>query len=204
MRALISTHNSALCLRIAFIFTLAGLLFACSSFASDPRRSLNGYPARFQAYVLLNDLYAELRDFEQLLRDNGVAGVVPVDQLWLQGTEWQSRQHSAYAMAPREHWPAMVRTLRFVKHELLPITGPVEVQSGFRTAAYNLAAGGASRSKHMEFSALDLRPVRKYPRAVLHKRLKSLWHRRGKQWGLGLGLYSGVRFHIDTSGYRSW
>ena len=204
MKSFIAEKNPALCLRITIIMSLSALIFACSSFASDPGRGLKGYPARFKAYVLLNELYSEVRDFEQLLRENHVAGVVPIDQLWLQGTEWQSRQHTAYAIPPREHWPAMVRTLRFVKHEVLPLIGPVEVQSGFRTVAYNLAAGGASRSKHMEFSALDLRPVHKFPRALLHQRLKRLWKLRGKQWDLGLGLYSGVRFHVDTSGYRSW
>jgi len=204
MRELTSAPKPAYCLRLAAILSLSVLLFACASLASDPGRKLKGYPERFQAYVLLNNLYGDLRDFEQLLYQNRVAGVLPVDQLWLQGTEWQSRQHTAYAIPPRKYWPTMVRTLQFVKYELLPLIGPVEVQSGFRTVAYNLAAGGASRSKHMEFSALDLRPLRDYPRALLHQRLKNLWAKRGKRWDLGLGLYSGVRFHIDTSGYRSW
>jgi hypothetical protein len=204
MRDFSSRHSPAFCLRITALLSLPILLFACMSLASDPGRNLKGYSDHFQAFVLLNDLYTEVHQFEQLLYQHRVAGVLPVDQLWLQGSEWRSRQHSAYAMPPREHWPAMIKTLQFVKQELLPLVGPVEVQSGFRTASYNLAAGGASRSKHLSFSALDLRPQRQYPRALLHQRLKRLWKLRGKQWDLGLGLYSGVRFHVDTSGYRSW
>ena len=204
MRELISAVHPARVARIVLLLCLPALLFACISLASDPGQSLKKSPARFQAFVLLNDLHTELHDFELLLRRNRLLGILPVDQLWLQGSEWRSRQHPAYAIPPREKWPAMLITLQFVKRELIPLIGPVEVQSGFRTRSYNLAAGGASRSKHMEFSALDLRPQRQYPRELLHRRLKRLWQQRGKHWELGLGLYSGVRFHIDTGGYRSW
>lgn len=191
--------------RLIGVGLIALCCVSCSPRTSSPSAGgLEHHPAHFRAFIVLNNYHQQLFDFEQALRRARVAGVVPVSQLWLQGSEWRAREHSAYAMPAAEQWPAMIKTLRFVKLELLPLLGPIEVLSGFRTPAYNLAAGGATRSRHLAFSALDLKPRRNIRRSALHARLLKLWRTRGEQWDLGLGLYSGQRLHVDTGGYRTW
>lgn len=98
----------------------------------------------------------------------------------------------------------MIPTLRFVKKELLPIIGPIEVNSGYRSKEYNKLAGGVKNSKHLSFCALDLKPVEDMSLKDMQKKLLKLWKKRGKRYQLGLGLYSGKFFHIDTCGYRKW
>ena len=41
-------------------------------------------------------------------------------------------------------------------------------------------------------------------REELHKMLWQVYNKAGKENNMGLGLYSGVRFHIDTCGFRNW
>ena len=98
----------------------------------------------------------------------------------------------------------MLDTLVFLKYELIPHIGDVRVLSGFRTPHYNRLAGGAGRSRHLTFSALDLRPIADIDRTRLHRILQNRWHTLGEDYNLGLGLYSKQRFHIDTGGHRQW
>jgi uncharacterized protein YcbK (DUF882 family) len=165
---------------------------------------LDVHSAHFGAFIILNDAHQTLHEFEELLRSERVSDVVPVEKMWLQGTDWRSHEHTAYAIPPKESWPKIVRTLKFMRRELIPVIGPVEVMSGFRTPTYNFIAGGAPRSQHLTFSALDVRPKTKVSRRELHASLQRIWRRHGKTWDFGLGLYAGTRFHIDTGGYRQW
>lgn len=165
---------------------------------------LNLFTPHFRAYVLLNELQEEVGAFVNLLKANEVDDVLAISELWLQGTEWRARGYTAYALPPRDHWPAMIKTLQFLKAELIPVIGPVKVMSGYRSTAYNKVAGGVDLSRHLTFSALDLKPQKKLPRKRLQSVLKNIWDKRGGHWDLGLGLYPGLRFHVDTGGYRIW
>lgn len=147
---------------------------------------------------------AEWKRFERLLAREGVADVVPSWQLWRQGTDWRGCQEPAFAVPPRERWPGMVRTLALLRDLVIPKTGPVDVVSGFRTARYNRCAKGASKSRHLDFDALDVVPRRRWARDELHATLLEVWRREGKARRFGLGLYAGVRFHVDGHRYRRW
>ncbi len=94
--------------------------------------------------------------------------------------------------------------MKFLREEIIPLIGPVEILSAYRESSYNLKAGGARKSKHLDFFAVDLRPVKNISRKDLHSKLLDIWTKKGKEYNLGLGLYSGLRFHIDTAGYRKW
>ncbi|MGC4121635.1 MAG: D-Ala-D-Ala carboxypeptidase family metallohydrolase [Myxococcales bacterium] len=94
--------------------------------------------------------------------------------------------------------------LRFVQKELVPELGELEVMSAYRTEAYNEPAGGARRSRHCTFGALDLQPKNAVARKDLHAKLTRLWKAKGKETQWGLGLYSGTRFHVDVWRYRTW
>lgn len=161
-------------------------------------------PDSFQRFLIANNLQSEYRILERFLHQQNVRDLVPTWQLLQQGTDWRKHSMPQYAFPDREFWDRMVDTLNFIRVDLMPRIGRVEVMSGFRTREYNHFAGGAPRSRHLTFSALDLRPVKPIKRKKLHAVLQEIWHTRGKQRNLGMGLYDGLRFHIDTGGYRQW
>jgi len=195
-----------ICVRRGRVFALSLLMFlisACGMLTPLPE-SIDEYPDDFAKFLNQGDLHGDYNDLVFYLEDNGVHDTVPTWQLLLQGTDWKSHKLPKYAIPPRENWRDMINTLAFLKYDLLPYTGPVKVLSGFRTPGYNLAAGGADKSRHLSFSALDLKPVNDIDRAALHSILKDRWNTLGEQYKLGLGLYNGLRFHIDTGGHRQW
>ena len=172
---------------------------AASASASDlaPAR------ADFDAWVADGHAAAFAR-FETLLTAHDVANVLPPWTLWYQGTDWKKVGLPAYAEPPEAAWKQIVPTLRLVRDIVIPAVGPVEVRSGFRTPDYNARAGGASRSQHLDFTGLDLVPARTWTRADLHASLVATHGVHGAERRMGLGLYSGLRFHVDTARYRRW
>jgi len=172
--------------------------------AACNRQPMQPPPESFRQFVIANGLQMEYRELEQFLYQKGVRDIVPTWKLLQQGRDWRQHEQQQYAFPDEEKWERMARTLVFLKSELIPYIGPVEVFSGFRTKMFNHLAGGAPRSRHLSFSALELQPVRPIERQRLHAILQKVWHKRGKKHNVGMGLYSGVLFHIDTGGYRQW
>jgi len=178
------------------------ILTVCLSCARTPPRPQPS--ADFQAFINAGNHQGTLLKFERYLRLSSVTNVIPTEQLLRQGTDWRNNRLPQYAFPPEALWPRMIETLKFMRRFVIPSIGPVEVLSGFRTPVYNRTAGGAKRSQHLEFSALDVRPVSDLSRTDLHKRLQRIWRTHGRALNIGLGLYGGRRFHIDTGGYRQW
>lgn len=191
---------------IAIILLLSLLTNACGILTESESVAhvRYNYPADFGQFLQQNNASAEYDDLVYFLASHDVHHIVPVWQLLQQGSDWKTHALPKYAIPDREHWEKMVNTLVFLKYDLLPYIGPVNVLSGFRTSRYNQLAGGAGKSRHLKFSALDLRPKQKIDRAQLHGILQNRWHNVGKNYKLGLGLYRGLRFHIDTGGHRQW
>lgn len=98
----------------------------------------------------------------------------------------------------------MVPTLKVIRDEVVPLLGPIEALSVFRTDQINGCIGGASKSYHIRFYAIDMRSTANVSRAELVSKLCDLHRRKGRSLGLGLGIYKGVRFHIDTVSFRTW
>jgi len=185
------------------LILLSWLLSSCGVLEQAPENA-NDYPTDFARFLNETEAHAEYEDFVYFLHSHDVHNIVPVWQLLQQGSDWQKHQLPKYALPDREHWDSMINTLVFLKYDLIPYIGDVRVLSGFRTPHYNLAAGGAGKSRHLTFSALDLRPVTDMERTQLHGILQNRWHNLGREYNLGLGLYAHLRFHIDTGGYRQW
>lgn len=177
------------------------LLFCASCLHAPLRPKLS---QDFEAFIAAGNHHNTLRNFERYLRAHRVQNVVPTEQLLRQGTDWRRNKLPQYAFPPTALWPRITDTLWLLRRFIIPVTGPVKVVSGFRTVKYNRAAGGATRSQHLEFSALDIKPVSDISRADLHYRLLHTWQVHGKALNMGLGLYKNRRFHIDTGGYRKW
>lgn len=185
----------------AFPLTLLTILL-CTSCLRAPVRPL--LSEDFHQFIVTGNHYNKLRDFERFLRANRVNNVVPTEQLLRQGTDWKRNQLPQYAFPPQSLWPKMTDTLKLLRRFIIPVSGPIDVVSGFRTINYNRAAGGAPRSQHLEFSALDIKPRSGISRRDLHYRLLHTWHVHGAKLNMGLGLYNDRRFHIDTGGHRKW
>jgi len=148
---------------------------------------------------------ADVRDFESFLAAHGVSGVLPTREILRNDTSWAGCHMDApYSLAQRAYWPHIVDTLRYIHDEIIPTVGPVEVESGYRDHALNACSGGAARSAHAQFYALDLVPVRPVARSVLIAEVCANHARYGAAYHIGLGFYDETRFHIDSRSFRRW
>jgi hypothetical protein len=149
--------------------------------------------------------FADVRDFEAFLAAQGVAGVLPTREILLNDTSWsECHMDGPYSLAQRAYWPHIVNTLRYIRDEIVPTIGPVEVESGYRDVALNNCSGGASHSAHAQFYALDLVPVHAIDRSALIARVCAVHARYGAADHIGLGFYDHLRFHIDSRSFRRW
>lgn len=163
-----------------------------------------GDEAAFVAFLAETGARDTYTRFEAFLAGRGVADVAPAWHLWRQGTDWEAVGEPPFAVPPEAMWPAIPPTLAFVRDHVVPVVGPCEIVSAFRTDGYNAKAGGAKGSRHKHFEAVDLVPARDWQRDPLHEALFALWERHGRDARVGLGRYAGTRFHIDTWRHRKW
>lgn len=148
---------------------------------------------------------ADVRAFEAFLAQQGVAGVLQTRQILLNDDTWSAcHMDGPYSLAERAYWPHIVGTLRYIRDEVVPTVGPVEVDSGYRAPAFNRCTGGAPHSAHAEFYALDLSPLRGISRHTLIAQVCANHSRYGAAYHIGLGFYDGTRFHIDSRSFRRW
>ena len=187
----------------------AGILLLSTSCRSAYKTSLQDAKQapdhdRFQEWIDEEKLEKQYAQLVELLEKENLHDVVPTWQLLRQGTDWDHVDHAPFAMPPEEQWEGMIPTLSFMERVLIPRIGPVEVVSGYRTEAFNRAAGGSSGSRHMTFEAIDLVPLERQTRDHLHRDLRSIYESHGDEHALGLGLYQNTRFHVDTWKNRHW
>ncbi|CAM4186176.1 MULTISPECIES: D-Ala-D-Ala carboxypeptidase family metallohydrolase [Vibrio] len=174
--------------------------------------SVKGYKvptrAAFRGWMLMNRAEDRVKEIAQQLKDAGITEVplktMPMHLILLQGTNWAMNGTAVFNIPDRKLVPNMVRTVKFIQQHVEPVLGPLVPVSGDRTQYYNQTSGGATKSKHLSFCALDLVPINDISREELHKKLWGIYKSEGKKNDMGMGLYSGVRFHIDTCGYRNW
>lgn len=206
--------------------TLGLLTLATASLAgvSDVKRSPNetgsSSAGAFNRWLFSGDSHhagwkaTEYAAFQGMLEDEGVANIVPTWQLWRVDAQYASRCGTDYfAMPPVERWRDIVPTLKLLRSEVIPVTGPLEVVSGWRSPVINACVRGATRSKHLEFRALDLVASQRSDRRKLFADLCAMQRAVGRRSNMGLGAYFNSddlaanpqgRFHIDASGYRTW
>lgn len=142
--------------------------------------------------------------FHHYLVESGAAGILPTWQIIRTASDWSKCGQPAFEVPPTSEWPNVVQTLRFVRDEVVPTVGPVEAVSAYRNPVLNLCAGGAAGSAHLGFYAIDLVPLRETPREQLVATLCALHDRRGGAYGVGMGFYPFLRFHVDSRGFRRW
>ena len=148
---------------------------------------------------------AAVRAFRSYLAGQGVAEIIPVWQLIRTSSSWRECDAERFEVAPSDKWDNMVETLKFVRDEVRPAVGEVEALSVYRNETLNRCSNGAPASAHRMFFALDLTPVSKdVSRAGMISRVCAAHNRSGRTYNAGLGFYSGLRFHVDSHGFRKW
>jgi len=148
---------------------------------------------------------AQVQAFRDHLATEGLEDVVPVWQLIRTSSSWRACNADRFEVAPRDKWEHITTTLRFVRDEVEPVLGDVEAVSGYRNEQLNRCSAGAPQSAHRNFFALDLSPVNPaVNRGVMIRQICAAHARDGRAYNTGLGFYNGMRFHVDSNGYRRW
>ena len=151
--------------------------------------------------------------FTAFLAKEGLADLVEPWQLMRIDASYARRcDTGAFTIPPEELWPNVLPALRLVRDEVVPAVGPVDVLSSYRTPELNVCASGASRSNHLDFSALDLATAPRRRGEDLYRELCAMHDAAGPASRMGLGAYydpsdegfGGGRFHVDGEGYRNW
>ncbi len=155
-------------------------------------------------YMALPSRSRQVKAFNDYLDTYEVGGIVPTWQLLRTATSWERCGAQPFELPPTSEWPHIVQTLRYVRDYVIPALGPVEPVSAYRNPYLNVCAGGAPESAHKHYSAIDLVPLRPTTREGLMRTLCSAHARRGPDYGVGLGFYAFLRFHVDTTKYRRW
>jgi hypothetical protein len=148
---------------------------------------------------------AQVLSFKSYLQAAKVEQVLPTWQLVRTASMWRECNGPRFEVAPFAEWQHIAGTLQFVKKHVEPVIGEVEAVSGFRNAELNSCSGGAKASAHRHFFALDLVPANEdLTRAAMIRSICKIHDWRGADYGVGLGFYSGNRFHVDSKGFRRW
>lgn len=145
-----------------------------------------------------------VKSFNDYLVTYGVAGIVPTWQLLRTASDWQRCGAQPFEVPPSQDWPNVVQTLRYVRDKVIPTVGPVEPVSVYRNPMLNQCAAGAPESAHRFMQAVDLVPLQPITRDALIQRLCAVHALSGEPYGVGLGFYVGLRFHIDSRKFRTW
>ena len=156
-------------------------------------------PFLFHCYLNDSQTLKSYQKFLLFLIRNNVHKVVKPWRLFRQPYRIVFFGKLPYSLPPRNVWPNIVPTLRFIKQNIKPVIGDVEVISGFREKHYNLLVGGVAGSRHIYFQALDIVPVKNFCLEDLRPKLMRIYRSNASiQYKLGLGIYSGIKFHVDT------
>src|SRR3954471_17162938 len=147
---------------------------------------------------------AEVLSFKSYLEAADVEDVGPTWELVGPARMWRQWEGPRFEVAPMTEWTHIARTLQFVRNHVEPVIGAVEVVSGFRDEGLNKCAHGAPQSAHRHFYAIDMVPLGDVSRPGLMKSLCRIHDLRGRDYDIGLGFYSGVRFHVDSQRFRAW
>lgn len=97
---------------------------------------------------------------------------------------------------PKSKWENIIPTLRILDDLRDEIKMPIRITSSYRSAKYNTNCGGAPKSLHKEFKAIDFQVTGANPSWLFNK-LK--YKRDNGEFKGGLSAYS-TFVHIDTRG----
>ena len=190
----------------ALAFLTPSIASAQHSHESAPAPAPGQSQADYHAWLARSPANREaVRAFRDYLDRQGLAEVIPVWQLIRTSSSWRECAADRFEVAPQDKWSNIVTTLRFVRDEVEPAVGKVEALSVYRNEGLNRCSNGAPASAHRLFFAVDLTPVSPaVTRAAMIGRVCAAHRSHGSAYNTGLGFYSGLRFHVDSHGFRKW
>lgn len=192
-------------MRLPRLLIAAALLLAAAPAAAQQLAGKGQSEAAYRHYLVVKPAFArDVAAFEAWLRRKGIHGILPTYQLLRTASMWGACNGPPFEVPPEKLWPQLAPTLRFVRDHVVRTLGPVEAVSAYRNPELNVCAGGARRSAHRDFTALDLVPVRPLSRRAIFKLLCPVHAGKGAAHGAGLGFYSFSRFHVDTRSFRRY
>jgi hypothetical protein len=199
---------------------ILGLLLAAASAASaqppawtpgmpwqptDPYIVIGQDEPGYRNWYLSSTAHAgQVKGLNDYLVTYGVGGIVPTWQLLRTASDWYKCGAPAFEVPPPEDWPNVVQTLRYIRDQVIPVIGPVEPVSVYRNPILNQCAAGARESAHRYMQAVDLVPLKPITRDAMIQQLCAVHAQNGAPYGVGLGFYVGLRFHIDSRKFRTW
>lgn len=143
--------------------------------------------------------------FRGYLAAQGLSTVIPMWQLVRTSSSWRECGAQPFEVPPPDKWGRIVETLKFLRDDVIPSVGKVETLSAYRNGELNACSNGAPKSAHREFFALDVTPVNgTLDRVTMIRSVCKAHARNGQTYDVGLGFYTGRRFHVDSSGFRRW
>jgi len=108
------------------------------------------------------------------------------------------RRGTKNSVPPKKLWKNVVPTLLILDELRASFGKPCTILSSYRSPDYNRTAGGAVRSQHLQFNALDI-AIKGVSAKRVYERLLQ-WRSEGRFKG-GIGYYPSSGFvHIDTRG----
>lgn len=186
-------------MRLPYFAALLTLLLAACGVQKQPLDM-----ADYQMWLAKDHNEKAAKQLQAYLDHQSVGRVFPTYQLLRSDTRWKKCGAEPFAVPPRKLWPAIVPALRIVRDHVVPKVGQVEALSVFRSPQINSCIRGASKSFHLQFRAIDMKPVKAIKREILIGLLCRLHRERGFANAIGLGVYKSSRFHVDGAGYRTW
>ncbi|MDX1747697.1 MAG: D-Ala-D-Ala carboxypeptidase family metallohydrolase [Halobacteriales archaeon] len=132
-----------------------------------------------------------------LLADAGVRYFSARELLSLGGSHFSTRSpgYGLNTLPPCHLLPNILPTVAALDGARHRLGSPVLVNSVYRSRAYNTAIGGATRSFHLTFQAIDAHPADPALLSRLYRILRS--EREADKWTGGLGGYR-TFVHVDT------
>lgn len=139
------------------------------------------------------------------IKEAGIVYFTAKEVLTLGGNHYASRS-SGYGknkLPPNELLQNIIPALKALDTARWRLGRPVGINSTYRSAGYNKAIGGAKKSKHLSFQAIDCHPYDKENIDQLYRLLADA--RERGEWTGGLGGYR-TFIHVDCgSPYnRTW
>jgi len=152
----------------------------------------NSPPQKFISQIK----HPSLNKLQVFLEDASIQHFIAKELTWI-------RSLKVRIIPPEELWGNILETLRFLE-DIRPLFGPIAIISGYRDNRSNQAVGGARKSQHLMFRALDSRPVNRNLLSNYKKYIMDYWYTHGKQKKMGIGGYPwGVHVDFDFK-YRRW
>lgn len=141
--------------------------------------------------------WADRADFDRFIEDLGLRFFTPAEFLFLGAGNDSGRCQGLNTFPPRELWPNIVNTARFLDAIRAEMNSPIRITSCYRSPDYNRCVSGAASSQHVQFNAIDF--VCSAGTPEVWRRVAAGLRDRHREFRGGIGRYPSF-VHIDTRG----